>query len=207
LSIREFYYTAHDFPTQASESVKRKIKHQKDNEKNGRANKEAVITNVPEAVRLQEIKLLEKLDLDKDYPEFWLTFLILSVPNVIGYGTRNSFSGGQHVANKQLLLPPGASALAGGDASSGSVPISAKCARERFQQYNKTNGNDNKGNGNGGSDGSSSSNDRLVIHEVKIQKQNVTKEDQMMGVIDKAIETLEKLAPSEENLENRNVQK
>ena len=78
--------------------------------------------------------MLESLDMNRYFPDWWLTFLILSKPDIINAGSRNCFCGGQHVA-KGANLPLGKSGLANGDGSSGEPRVPHKSARTRFHTY------------------------------------------------------------------------
>jgi len=88
----------------------------------------------------KESILMKELDLTKEFPEWWLSFLVLGLPDLIGYGVRNSFSSGRHVAKKNKggllgLGAGGASVLAGGDASTAQTDILSKDARKRLHGY------------------------------------------------------------------------
>ena len=137
--------------------------------------------------------MLADLDIKKKYPDWWLIFLILSKPDIIGYGVKNSFTGGKHL-NKKTTIPSGKGALAKGDASSGEARIPLKSARSRFHTYasqsketSSLTGSSGDKKKPGGKSGDTSDK-KVLVHEFVVKEKAASLDQKKLAVIEKQIE-------------------
>ena len=183
-ALREFHYRTYEFPKEAVESAKRKIKYNLRKKAEGEIYKDKTLEEWK--VELEE-EMIEDMDLDKQFPEWWLAFLILSRPDIIGFGVRNSFTGGIHLS-KGVVAPLGKSGLVG-DGSSGEVRIPEKSTRDRFHTFTKESGTVTSTATKDGSKGNGSkSNTNTLIHEVVLKPREESVYQKKLCLIERSIE-------------------
>ena len=225
-SIKDFYMNVYDIPQRAKKSADRRSKYLKkkrcgdeneddddeesdeedDDETRGLDHMVEDIQSFNDKDKLRSVKeneLISSTDANTYFPEWWLSFLILGMPNLIDYGTKNSFSSGIHVDKKRKRSETsnfqGASKLYGGDKSSSMETIPGKGARQRLHEFanlNKESSNTNN------VEPLKEPIHKKIVREIQMAEVKKTKFEIDLELIDKEIELMIQLKESENEIDN-----